>query len=59
MNERCRGMLEALGWVLDLLESASGTPEGIEEVRRKILQAIELLVRGAGSDVLERLEVIR
>ena len=57
MNEYCRGMLEALGWVLDLLETTEATPEGLEELRRKIADVIERLVKGAGSETVKKLGV--
>ena len=58
MNEYCRGALEALGWVLELLDAAQGKPDAIEEVRRRVRAMIEELVRGAGSSLPSHAGVI-
>jgi len=58
MNEYCRGVLEALGWVLELLDGVRDV-EGVEELRRKIRAAIEELVKGSGSDLADKLGVVK
>ena len=60
MNEYCRGALEALGWVLELLDAAEekGDGQAIEEVRQQVKAMIEELVRGSGSSLPTRLGVI-
>jgi len=57
MNEYCRGVLEALGWVLELLDGVRDE-EGVEELKRKIRAAIEELVRGSGSGLGDKLGVV-
>ena len=56
MNDYCRGVLEALGWVLELLDGVRDAG-GLEDIRRKIRAAIEELVRGSGSDLADKLGV--
>ena len=58
MNEYCRGALEALGWVLEVLEAAQGKPDAISEVRQKVRAMIEELVRGAGSSLPSQVGVV-
>ena len=60
MNEYCRGALEALGWVLELLDAAEEKEGGqvIEEVRQQVKAVIEELVRGSGSSLPTRLGVV-
>jgi len=57
MNDYCRGVLEALGWVLELLDGVRDM-EGLETVKRRIRTAIEELVRGSGSSLADKLGVI-
>jgi len=57
MNEYCRGVLEALGWVLELLDAVADV-DGLEDVRRRIRAAIEELVRGSSSNLADKLGVM-
>ena len=48
MNEYSRGVLEALGWVLDQIDELDdGNNNAIEELKRRIRALIEQVVRGA------------
>ena len=48
MNEYSRGFLEALGWVLDQLDELDdGNNEIVKELRRRIRDSMEQVVRGA------------
>ena len=49
MNEYCRGVLEALGWVLDQIEELDGRPGALEELRRRVRAVIEEVVRSSGA----------
>ena len=47
MNEYSRGVLEALGWVLDQIDELDdGNNSAIEELRRRIRALIEQVVQG-------------
>ena len=48
MNEYSRGILEALGWVLDQIDELDdGNDSAVKELRRRIRVLIEQVVRGA------------
>ena len=48
MNEYSRGVLEALGWVLDQIDELDdGNNSAVKELRRRIRALIEQVVRGA------------
>ena len=48
LNEYSRGVLEALGWVLDQLDELDdGSDEVIKELKRRIRDLMEQVVRGA------------
>ena len=50
MNEYSRGVLEALGWVLDQIEELdNGRSKALEELRRRIKAVIEEVVRASGT----------
>ena len=47
MNEYSRGVLEALGWVLDQIDELDDGSDGaMEELRRRVRALIEQVVRG-------------
>ena len=48
MNEYSRGVLEALGWVLDQIDELDdGNNSAIKELKRRIRTLMEQVVRGA------------
>ncbi|RLI07710.1 hypothetical protein DRO32_03445 [Candidatus Bathyarchaeota archaeon] len=50
MNEYSRGVLDALGWVLEQLEELGGEGNrALEELRRRIRDLLEHVVRSSGS----------
>ena len=55
MNEYSRGLLEALGWVLDQLEElGEENPRALEELRRRIRALLEQVVRSSGLSLQRR-----
>ncbi|RLG81102.1 MAG: hypothetical protein DRO09_02305 [Thermoprotei archaeon] len=55
MNEYSRGFLEALGWILDQLDELDdGNNEVIKELRRRIRDIMEQVVRGASMGIAYR-----
>jgi len=55
LNEYSRGFLEALGWVLDQLDELDdGKSEGGKELRRRIRDSMEQVIRGASMGIAYR-----
>jgi len=55
LNEYSRGFLEALGWILDQLDELDdGNNEVIKELRRRIRDIMEQVVRGASMSIAYR-----
>jgi len=55
MNEYSRGVLDALGWVLDQLdELGEDNPRALEELKRRIKDLVEQVVRSSGLSLQRR-----